>query len=221
MFTHELDADQGARLAVTHIFPTWRACTRKKTCSCRRHGARIAQRFIAGDAGRRTVRVPEGRLNGTQPFLRDFVAWAFAFPALKRWAIVNRPSGTSLAGIPKGALLVGNSKGQGPPPEKPVKHPALSSWAKSPRVRPCRTVIRRQTVSQAIAGMLLGNDLDVQAHLPSRRGSRRTDAGDRRLARAQPRAEKLVARPTVKLPPPHLQLRAPPIGRSITRDSRV
>ena len=49
-------------------------------------------------------------MNGTQPSLRDFVAWASAFPALKRWAIVNRPSGTSLVGIPKGALLVGNSK---------------------------------------------------------------------------------------------------------------
>ena len=97
-------------LAVTHIFPTRRAFTRKKKRSCRRHGARIAQRFIAGDTGRRTVRVPEGRLNGTQPSLRDFVAWASALPALKRWAIVNRPSGTSLAGIPKGALLVGNSK---------------------------------------------------------------------------------------------------------------
>jgi hypothetical protein len=73
---------------------------------------KIAQRFIAGNVRRRTVRVPEGRLNGTQPSLRDFVAWALVFPALKRWAMVNSPSGTSLADIPKGALLVGNGKPQ-------------------------------------------------------------------------------------------------------------
>ena len=60
---------------------------------------KIAQRLIAGDVRRKTVRVPEGRQSGTQPSLRDFVTWASPFPALKRWAIVDRPSGTSLAGI--------------------------------------------------------------------------------------------------------------------------
>ena len=100
----------GVNLAVIHIFPQRMPLGVWKQRPCRRHGMKIAQRFIAGDVRRRTVRVPEGRQSGTQPSLRDFLARGPLFPALKRWAIVNRPSGTRLAGIPKGALLVGNSK---------------------------------------------------------------------------------------------------------------
>jgi len=57
---------------------------------------RIAQRFSVGIGGR-NWKVPKGRLrNATriQPSLRDSESIYLAYPTLKRWAIVECPSGT-------------------------------------------------------------------------------------------------------------------------------
>ena len=61
----------------------------------------IAQQFTAGYGGpQRSNAVPEGRLNreaAYQPSLRDFGhhRGVRLFPAMNRWATVNRPSGTN------------------------------------------------------------------------------------------------------------------------------
>ena len=77
----------------TARFPTGN-CSGRDACVPEGH-LKIAQRFSVGLA-RITCQVPKGRLNrlfAVQPSLRDWRSPTTGYPTLKRWAIINHPSG--------------------------------------------------------------------------------------------------------------------------------